>query len=50
MWKNVTLENYHEMKNFKTSGLGNPQQWPSLVRIPKEIFEQALIQNTGMVY
>ena len=50
MWKNVTLDNYHEMKNFKTSGLGQPSQWPSLVRIPKPIFEQALIQNTGMVY
>ena len=50
MWQQVTLDNYHEMRNFKTSGLGQPEQWPSLVQIPKEVFEEALQQNTGMVY
>ena len=50
MWRKVTLENYHEMQNFKTSGLGEPEQWPSLVRVPKEIFAEALLKNTEMVY
>ena len=50
MWLQVTMDNFHELKNFKTSGLGDPQQWPSLVQVPKEVFEEALQQNTGMVY
>ena len=29
LWQKVTLDNYHELKNFKTSGLGEAQ-WPCL--------------------
>ena len=50
MWKKVTMENYHEMRNFKTSGLGEPSQWPNLVQVPKTVFEQAMQQNTGGIY
>jgi hypothetical protein len=50
MWQQVTLENYHEMKNFKTSGLGEASQWPSLIKIPKDVFESAMRKNAEMVY
>ena len=50
MWKKVTMENYHEMRNFKTSGLGDPSQWPSLVQVPKVVLDQAMQQNTGWIY
>ena len=29
IWEQVTLDNYHELRNFKTSGLGGAQ-WPKL--------------------
>ena len=50
MWQKVTMENYHEMRNFKTSGLGDPSQWPNLVQVPKIVFDQAMQQNTGWIY
>lgn len=33
IWQQVTLDNYHELRNFKTSGLGGAQ-WPKLVAVP----------------
>jgi hypothetical protein len=33
IWKDVTLENYNQLRNFKTSGLGGAQ-WPKLVKMP----------------
>jgi hypothetical protein len=33
IWEKVTLDNYHELVNFKTSGLGGAQ-WPKLVAVP----------------
>lgn len=38
VWSDTTLENYHTMKNFKTSGLGQAQ-WPSLVAVPSKNVE-----------
>ena len=35
MWKQTTLDNYHQLRNFKTSGLGDPRQWPKLSKIKK---------------
>ena len=35
LWKQVTLENYHELKDFRTSGLGSAQ-WPSLFPVKTE--------------
>lgn len=34
IWSQVTLENYTELHNFKTSGLGSAQ-WPRLLALPK---------------
>lgn len=36
-WKQITLENYHQLRNFKTSGFGN-NQWSRLIRVPKQEF------------
>jgi hypothetical protein len=33
IWSKVTLENYTELRNFKTSGLGSAQ-WPKLLALP----------------
>jgi hypothetical protein len=33
IWSKVTLDNYSELKNFKTSGLGSAQ-WPKLFAVP----------------
>ena len=35
LWKDVTLDNYHELKDFRTSGLGSAQ-WPSLYPVKTE--------------
>jgi hypothetical protein len=32
IWKDVTLDNYHQLRNFKTSGLGGAQ-WPKLFAV-----------------
>ena len=29
-WKNTTMENWDQLRNFKTSGFGN-NQWPKIV-------------------
>lgn len=50
IWKQVTLDNYHELKDFKTSGLGNIQ-WPRLVPIPTADLENFYLTNAkGVVY
>lgn len=33
IWSQVNINNYHELHNFKTSGLGEAQ-WPKLRAIP----------------
>ena len=35
IWSNVTLDNYHELKDFRTSGLGSAQ-WSSLFPVKTE--------------
>jgi hypothetical protein len=32
IWKDVNLDNYHQLRNFKTSGLGGAQ-WPKLLAV-----------------
>jgi hypothetical protein len=49
IWSKVTWENYHELENFKTSGLGGAQ-WPKLVAIPSEHVEEYIKQNLGRAY
>jgi hypothetical protein len=49
IWSQVTWENFHELENFKTSGLGGAQ-WPKLVAIPFEHVEEYIIQNLRRAY
>lgn len=47
-WKQITLENYTQLRNFKTSGLGN-NQWPRLIRVPKKIFKEAAVFEASRI-
>jgi hypothetical protein len=44
IWDQVTLDNYHELRNFKTSGLGGAQ-WPKLFAVPKNQLESYYTQH-----
>lgn len=46
IWDQVTLSNYHELRNFKTSGLGGAQ-WPKLFAVPKNQLESYYTQHIG---
>jgi hypothetical protein len=46
IWDQVTLDNYHELRNFKTSGLGGAQ-WPKLFAVPKNQLESYYTQYIG---
>jgi len=46
--KQVTLQNYHLLKNFKTSGMG--EQWPSLVFVSREQMSETLKANARAIY
>lgn len=49
LWNQVTLENYHTMRDFKTSGLGSAQ-WPSLTAIPTNALKNYIIDNIDRAY
>jgi len=49
VWEQVTLENYTELRNFKTSGLGGAQ-WPKLVALPLANIEDYYKQSIPGVY
>ena len=49
IWTQVTWENYHELQDFKTSGLGGAQ-WPKLSAVPDEHVEDYILQNIGRAY
>ncbi len=49
IWSKVTWDNYHELENFKTSGLGEAQ-WPKVVPIPSDQVENYIQQNVGRAY
>lgn len=49
IWSKVTWDNYHELENFKTSGLGGAQ-WPQVIPIPSEQVEDYIRQNLGKAY
>jgi glycosyltransferase involved in cell wall biosynthesis len=46
IWSQVTLDNYTELKNFKTSGMGGGQ-WPKLFAVPKNQLESYYTQHLG---
>jgi len=35
IWQQTTLQNYEQLRNFKTSGLGDPRQWARLTKIKR---------------
>jgi len=49
IWSQVTWDNYHELENFKTSGLGGAQ-WPSLFAVPSQHIEDYILQNIRGAY
>jgi len=48
LWKQVTLENYTQAHNFKTSGMG--PQWPRLVAVPTEGLKDVYLAHQHKVY
>lgn len=49
IWKDVTIENYDELRNFKTSGLGQAQ-WPKLEGIESPHVENYIKQYAAGAY
>jgi hypothetical protein len=49
IWDSVTLENYSQLQNFKTSGLGGPQ-WPRLVEVDADSLESYVKDFIGSAY
>ena len=49
IWSKVTWDNFHELKNFKTSGLGEAQ-WPQLEPIPSEQVKNYINQYISGAY
>ena len=50
MWKNTTLDNYTNFRNFKTSGLGDPAQWPKLTAVDNNTINELCKMEAGKVY
>lgn len=49
IWSQVDMNNYTQLRDFKTSGLGGAQ-WPKLEPIPSENIEDYIKQNIGRAY
>lgn len=49
IWQQVTLDNYKELHNFKTSGLGQAQ-WPRLLAVKTEQLESFITQSIPGIY
>lgn len=49
IWSQVTMENFQELRNFKTSGLGGAQ-WPKLVPVKTENLEKYYEQFIERIY
>jgi len=48
-WKKVNLDNFTQLRNFKSSGLGD-NQWPKLVEIIKPEFDAIAHMNLNVIY
>ena len=48
-WRIATLDNYHALTNFKSSGYGQ-NQWPKLLKVPKEQFSAMAKMEAGLIY
>jgi len=49
IWKQVNLNNYNELRNFKTSGFGK-NQWNKLIVIPKTELEERAKEEAKRLY
>lgn len=49
IWQQTTLENYENMRNFKTSGLGS-SQWPRLVAVPTNELDKYILKHIESAY
>jgi hypothetical protein len=49
LWKDVSLDNYTQLRNFKTSGLGGAQ-WPKLLAVPESQLESYYMQAVESIY
>jgi len=50
IWKGTNLDNYQELTNFKTSGLGDPRQWARLTKIKKSELQQICKLEAERIY
>jgi hypothetical protein len=48
-WKQITLENFEQLRNFKSSGFGN-NQWPKLIKIPEELLTHIAEDQCKLVF
>jgi len=48
-WQLVTLDNFTQLRNFKTSGYNENAQWEKLIRIPKEHLWNVAKQQTESI-
>jgi hypothetical protein len=49
IWRNINLGNFNELRNFKTSGFGDPSQWARLTQISKEEFRKKAVEQANMI-
>ena len=49
IWKQVTLQNYQSLRNFKSSGLGG-YQWPKLLPVPTDQLETFIEKHILKAY
>lgn len=45
IWLRINPQNYAELKNFKTSGLGDPAQWARLTAVDKQEFKRKAVEQ-----
>jgi len=50
IWKQTTLQNYEQLRNFKTSGLGDPKQWARLTKIKRAELNDICKMEAQRVY
>jgi hypothetical protein len=50
IWKQTNLDNYNNLRNFKTSGLGDPRQWPKLTKFDKNDLKQICKAEADRTY
>jgi len=49
IWLSIDLQNFQELRNFKTSGLGDPSQWARLTQITKDEFRAKTKEQAQLI-